>query len=117
MDGRGIAALTRMYDGVVAGFCVPYLSREEVGMFISDARAMLTTKGVLYISFMEGDYAASGLQTRNNVDWVCTYSHDADLMVGTLKATGFEVVDLIRKPFEQSGKPDASDVFIYARAN
>lgn len=74
----------------------------------------LDTYGVLS-DLLSAD--ASGLQTRNNVDWLCTYYHDADLMVGTLKATGFEVVDLIRKPFEKTGEPDASDVFIYARAS
>lgn len=115
MDCREISTLSQMFDGIAAGFCLPYLSREDVATFISDARAMLNADGILYVSFMEGDYAASGLQTRNNVDWVCTYYHDADLMIETLKATGFEVIELIRKPFERDGEPDASDVFIYAR--
>lgn len=117
MDCRKIPSLTQMYDGIVAGFCFPYLSREEAGTFISDTRTMLNTRGILYISFMEGDYAASGLQTRNDVDWVCTYYHDADLLVETLKAKGFEVIDLVRKKFKRDDEPDASDVFIYARAN
>lgn len=117
MDCRNISALGRQYDGIIAGFCFPYLTREEVGTFICDARNMLNTNRVLYISFMEGDYAASGLQSRNDIDWVCTYYHDADLMVETLRAAGFKVIDLVRKAFRRDGEPEASDVFIYARAS
>lgn len=116
MDCRHISALAQSYDAIVAGFCFPYLTREEVGTFISDARSMLNTDGVLYISFMEGDYADSGLQTRNNIDWVCTYYHDTDLMVDTLNMAGFDVIDIVRKGFASDGEPEATDVFIYARA-
>lgn len=115
MDCREISSLARNYDAIVAGFCFPYLTRDEVGRFISDAQKMLNAGGILYISFMEGDYAESGLKTRNDIDWVCTYYHDAKLMTATLRATGFEVVDLVRKKFRRDGEPEASDVFIYAR--
>ncbi len=117
MDCRAISSLTQNYDGIIAGFCFPYLTREEVGTFISDARKLLNTEGVLYISFMQGDYAASGLQTRNNIDWVCTYYHDPVLMVDTLRAAGFDVLNLVRKPFEREGEPSTVDVFIYAEVS
>ena len=114
-DCREISALDGRYDGIVAGFCFPYLSREEVDRFIGDAREKLYPDGILYISFMEGDYAASGLQTRNGIDWVCTYYHSAQSLTDTLESTGFDVIDMVRKAFEREGEPAAVDVFIYAR--
>lgn len=115
MDCRALRSLAQKYDGIVAGFCFPYLTREEVGTFISEARSMLNAGGVFYISFMAGDYTKSGLQTRNNIDWVCTYYHDTDLVVQTLNKAGFEVIDIVRKAFARDGEPEATDVFIYAR--
>lgn len=114
MDCRDISSLPENYDAIVAGFCFPYLSREEVATFICDARRKLNTGGVLYISFMEGDYAASGLTSRNNIDWLCTYYHTADTVIEALKSTGFDVINLVRKPFEQEDEPTVVDVFIYA---
>ncbi|HDZ10077.1 class I SAM-dependent DNA methyltransferase [Pseudohongiella sp.] len=115
MDCRKISTLHQHYDAIVAGFCFPYLSRREVRAFISDARNRLNADGVFYISFMAGDYTASGLQTRNDVDWVCTYYHDPELVIETLEATGFEVIDLDRKTVSNDGEPDTIDIFIYAR--
>jgi predicted TPR repeat methyltransferase len=115
MDCREIAALAQRYDGIVAGFCFPYLSRSEAATFITDAGNMLKTGGILYISFMQGDYASSGLQSSNDIDWVCTYYHDPAVVIDTLKASGFDVIDLIRKPFVKDDETTAIDAFIYAR--
>lgn len=116
MDCRQIAELGQCYDAIVAGFCFPYLAREEVMAFIRDAKNMLHAGGVLYISFMEGDYAASGLQSKNDIDWVCTYYHNSDWLADVLDRAGFDVIDIVRKAFVADGEPDATDVFIYARA-
>lgn len=116
MDCREVILLARTFDAIVAGFCFPYLSGEEVRNFIADSRRMLNDKGILYLSFMEGNVAASGMTSRNGTDWVCTYYHNADSVVDTLKLAGFDVIDLIRKPFEPESEPSFVDVFIYARA-
>lgn len=116
MDSRDISTLNRTYDGIVAGFLFPYLSREEVDQFILDARAMIGTEGILYVSTMEGDYEASGYQSKNGIDRVYTYYHETKHLVEKLKAAGFEVIDVERKSFEREGEPKAVDVFIYARA-
>jgi len=115
MDCRQIASLGGHYDAIIAGFCFPYLTREEVAKFIRDAQDMLNPGGILYISFMEGDYTDSGLQSRNNIDWVCTYYHNTDLLIETLQSRGFEIIEVIRQAFTSDDLPDATDVFIYAR--
>lgn len=116
MDCRETMLLAQTFDAIVAGFCFPYLSGKQVRNFIADARSILNPQGIIYVSFMEGDPTSSGLTSRNGTDWVCTYYHSAGFVVDTLKLAGFDVIDLIRKPFGQEVEPPVVDVFIYARA-
>ncbi len=116
MDSREISSLKKMYDAIVAGFCFPYLSREEVVRFILSARAMVRPGGIFYISTMEGDYADSGYQSKNNEDRVYIYYHQATYLLEQLKSAGFEMIHVERKSFASDDESEAVDLFIYARA-
>lgn len=116
MDCRSISTLGRMFDGIVAGFCFPYLSSEELCRFMSDARAMLKTGGILYVSTMEGEHASSGFQSKNGIDWIHTFYYEESYLVETLKGAGFELIDVERKNFESEGEAPVVDIFMYARA-
>jgi len=116
-DSREILSLKRTYDAIVAGFCLPYLSREEVAQFIIDVRAILRSGGIFYISTMEGDYKNSGCQSNNNVDRVYIYYFQEKFLLEQLKLAGFEIISIDRKPFElDDGPKEVVDLFIYARA-
>jgi 2-polyprenyl-3-methyl-5-hydroxy-6-metoxy-1,4-benzoquinol methylase len=116
-DSREISSLKKSYDAIVAGFCLPYLSKEEVVQFIIDVRAIVRTGGVLYISTMEDSYENSGYQSNNNVDRVYTYYYQAEYLLEQLKSVGFEIIDVDRKPFKSDEESkEAVDLFIYARA-
>jgi 2-polyprenyl-3-methyl-5-hydroxy-6-metoxy-1,4-benzoquinol methylase len=75
MDCRQILALKTNYEGIVCGFCLPYLSKDEVLKFISDAYQLLNANGLLYISFVEGDSDKSGFQTGSSGDRIYFYYH------------------------------------------
>lgn len=62
MDSRQIGNLDTKYDGIIAGFCVPYLSQAESNQLISDACDLLNDNGLLYLSFVEGDPDKSGFK-------------------------------------------------------
>jgi len=115
-DCREISSLNKIYDAIVAGFCFPYLSRDEVEQFIASARAMLRTDGILYISTMEDDYEKSGYQSKNKVDRVYIYYHQAKYLLEKLKSVGFEIIYVERKPFVLDEEFKAVDLFIYAKA-
>lgn len=55
MDSRHISNLDTKYDGVIGGFCIPYLSQTETNDLISDAYDLLNDQGLIYLSFVEGD--------------------------------------------------------------
>ena len=63
MDIRQIRSLATTYDGIICGFCLPYLSPEEAHELISNTYELLNNNGLIYLSFVEGDPARSGYKT------------------------------------------------------
>ncbi len=53
MDSRQINKLETKYDGIIAGFCLPYLSLIESNELISNAYNLLNDNGLIYLSFVE----------------------------------------------------------------
>lgn len=66
MDSRDIDQLKTKYEGIICGFCIPYLSKSDCSKLIKDTKNLLPEKGVLYLSFVEGDYVKSGFQSRSS---------------------------------------------------
>src|SRR5690606_4608879 len=56
MDCRGIAGISKKYDGIICGFCMPYLSKSDCGQLIADSANLLKDNGILYFSTIEGNY-------------------------------------------------------------
>lgn len=55
MDSRQIINLDTKYDGIICGFCIPYLSSTESYELISNSYDLLNENGLIYLSFVEGD--------------------------------------------------------------
>ncbi len=55
MDCRQINNLDKKYDGIIGGFCLPYLSQTESNQLISASYDLLNDNGLIYLSFVEGD--------------------------------------------------------------
>lgn len=54
MDCRNIGDLGEKYDGIIVGFCLPYLAPNEANNFLEQSYKMLNEKGLIYLSFVEG---------------------------------------------------------------
>ena len=63
MDSRDILELKGPFDGILCGFCIPYLSSEETEKLIADVFQLLKKKGIFYLSFVEGIPENSGFVT------------------------------------------------------
>lgn len=59
MDSRQINHLDAKYDGIICGFCLPYLSSAESNELILNSYNLLNENGFIYLSFVEGDPAKS----------------------------------------------------------
>jgi 2-polyprenyl-3-methyl-5-hydroxy-6-metoxy-1,4-benzoquinol methylase len=97
MDCRDIAKLEERYDGIVCGFILPYLAKEETLKLIADCAERLQPGGMLYLSTMEDDYEKSGIQQSSQGDEVYMYYHEAGYLTDSLKKNGFIIVDVQRK--------------------
>lgn len=99
MDCRAITSLTKKYDGILCGFGLPYLTKEEAILFIRDASQKLNKKGILYISTMEDDNSKSGFKTGSTGDKMYQNFHQADYLSASLEENGFSIIHLERKEY------------------
>ena len=115
MDCRDISRLNKKYDGIVCGFALPYLSREEAIGLIKDASEKLNPAGIMYLSTMEGDYTNSGIQkSSDGKDEMFIHYHQADYLMEALKNNNFETIELQRKDFHQPDGSITTDLVLIA---
>jgi 2-polyprenyl-3-methyl-5-hydroxy-6-metoxy-1,4-benzoquinol methylase len=62
LDIRNIDDIKTKFDAVVCGFCLPYLSNIDSYKLIKDCYSLLNDNGLIYLSFVEGDYSKSQFQ-------------------------------------------------------
>ena len=89
MDCKEIRSIDKKFDGIVCGFCLPYLSSEECAQLISDANYLLNNDGILYLSFVEGDPSQSGYKTGSSGDRAYFYYHNLEELRSQIKKSGF----------------------------
>lgn len=114
-DCRNIATLDQKFDAVFAAFVLPYLTKEECKKLIVDCIALLTDKGGLYLSTMEGDNSASGFETASfsPEHKVHIQYHQEDFIEGYLAQSGFELIHSIKQPCpEPDGRIFTDMIFI-----
>lgn len=115
MDARDISHLSRKFNGIMCGFCLPYLNREETAKLIADASQLLEPGGVLYLSTMEDDYDKSGVVTSSAGDKVYMYYHAADELRTALEKNGFEIIATDRKQYPGFDGNMTTDLLMLAR--
>lgn len=97
LDARDISRISKKFDAVICGFCMPYLSKEESIQLIKDSQNLLNDKGIFYFSIIENEYEKSGYQTSSDGQHTMfVYYHQADYLQEVLKACNFEIVHLLR---------------------
>ena len=118
MDCRDISNLNKKYNGIICGFCLPYLSKEEAFEFIKNASKVLIINGLIYISTMEDDYSQSGFKTSSSGDRMFIHYHQADYLTQALNDSGFKIIDLRRQVYpSQDDKPTIDLIIIAEKYN
>lgn len=117
LDGRDIDQLQGPYDGIICGFCLPYLTKEESIALIQSAAALLTTNGVLYLSTMEGDYHSSGWEgpSSGGEDRVFMHYHQEDYLTAALLANGFAILRVDHVPIPEAAGVAKTDLVMVAQ--
>ena len=102
MDCREIDKLQSKFNGIICGFCLPYLSKFDSSKMIKDCTTLFKDKGVLYISFIEGDYLNSGFQIASTGDRTYFYFHTLEGLTKELKDCSFETIKLFHRNYKKN---------------
>lgn len=116
MDCRQIDSLTTQFDGIVCGFCMPYLSREDCAKLIKDCASLLNPGGILYFSAIEDEYGKSGFETSSDGQHsMFVYYHEEAYLRESLTENNFELTDLVRKVYPKSDETSSTHLIVIAR--
>ncbi|KMQ60217.1 hypothetical protein ACM46_18515 [Chryseobacterium angstadtii] len=117
MDVRNISmiATAGTYNGIICGFCIPYLDQGEVEKLIGDAYRLLAPGGILYCSFEEGDYEQSGFLTGSSGDRVYFYYYAATELAEMIRHGSFRLTDTFSKAYINNDESVATHVIMIAR--
>ena len=110
---REIGSLATKYDAVIAGFCMPYLSKEDNKKFLKDCSELLNKGGIFYFSTIKGDYRNSGYVAGSTGDECYVYYYDEEYLRRELQQNNFSLVELQYKHFPKAdGTTSVEMVFI-----
>lgn len=103
MDCRYMNELKQKFDGILCGFVIPYLTKDDVAKLIRDCASLLNNNGVLYLSAIEGDYRKSTEEkSSDGKHSVFVHYYDEEYLNATIKDYGFESIQFIRKPYQKA---------------
>lgn len=118
MDCREIEKLNKKFDAIVCGFCIPYLSYYDCNKLIWDCNHLLNNGGILYLSFVGGNYENSGYSSGANQDRTYFYYHDPKGLEKTLKSNHFNVRIKMEKNYTKSdGSHQVHTIFILKKTD
>ena len=117
MDCKDIKQLDGCYDGIVCGFCLPYLSQPDTIGFITQISRLLNSKGILYLSTMENDYTKSALTgpSSGGEDATFIYYYKTDFLTHLLIKNGFDIIDIENQSHPHLKDKTTKDIIIIAQ--
>lgn len=115
MDCRQISGLETKYDGIVCGFCLPYLSLTDSKKLISDCHNLLNENGLLYLSFVEGNPNKSGFQIGSSGDRIYFYFYNLDDLTEQLKKNNFGQIKVFKVNYKKEGNENDTHAILIAK--
>lgn len=116
MNCSDIKQLSPGYDGIICGFVMPYLSKEDSKQLLTDAAELLHANGILYLSLIEDDYNKSRMETSSNGEYATfVYYHQEDYMKQALKESGLTPVQSIRKKYQSANGVESVHLVMIAK--
>ena len=116
LDAREIHTLPNKYDGIMCGFCIPYLSQQDCRKLFLDCRNLLTPGAVFYCSALEGEHDHSGYESGSSGDKAYVYYYEQDFLIELLAASGFEHIQCFRKPYQKKDGTAQTHLVLIATA-
>jgi len=117
MDCREINKINHKYDGVICGFCIPYISKEDCSKLIKDSSQLLEKEGVLYLSTIEGEYKSSGYEYGSTGDKTYVYYYSESFFENELLKNNFEILELIKINYPKTKDSYQTHMIFIAKKN
>ncbi|HRE76598.1 MAG TPA: class I SAM-dependent methyltransferase [Flavobacterium sp.] len=102
MDSRHLDEIKTKYDGIICGFCLPYLSHTDSQKFITDCFNLLNEDGLLYISFVEGDPSKSDFQIGSSGDRSYFYFYNLNDLTKQLIENNFAIFKIFKVEYKKN---------------
>ena len=115
LDCRNLKTIKTKFDGIICGFTLPYLSKQDCSKLIFDCSNLLAEEGTLYLSFVSGDYEKSGFISGNSGDRVYFYYHELKRIKQELELNDLTVVEYIEKEYKKSDKTAETHTILNAK--
>ncbi len=115
MDIRSIRDLNKTYQAIIAGFCIPYLAMKEVQQFMDHCAKLLVNKGILYLSFVEGNYGKSKFQTGSTGDRIFFHYYETDYLLKLLNDQKFHLMERLELPYQKSASEIETHIILIAK--
>lgn len=111
MDVRQLDEINSKFDGIICGFCLPFLSQQDSQKLIADCSKLLNENGLLYLSFVEGDPVKSDFRNAGNFGRAYFYFHKTSDLSEQLQKNNFEKIHVFKVEF----KKDETHTILTAR--
>lgn len=114
LDCRAIEQLNEKFDGILCGFCMPYLSKDDCRKLIADATSLLNKGGVFYTSIIEGNNSGSGFEYSSQGVRIYQYYHEESYLTEYLRSSGLAVTNTYRKKLIRANGTISKNLIIVA---
>jgi methylase of polypeptide subunit release factors len=116
LDCRELDKISKKYDGIICGFCLPYLSKSDAEKLIKDAAQLLDTGSIFYLSAIEDDYSKSTLETSSDGQHTMhIYYHEERYLQDYLSKYNFETLAIIRKDYAKADGSTATHIIFIVK--
>ena len=116
MDSRQISNLDTKYDGIICGFCLPYMSLAESNELISNCYDLLNENGLIYLSFVAGDPNKSDFKVGAG-GRVYFQFHSLDILMKQLIKIKFDKVETFKVKYKISDTQFDIHTILIAKKN
>lgn len=115
LDCRNLDVIQEKYDGIMCGFCMPYLSKEDCAKLIKDCSSALNNNSIVYFSTIEGDYEQSGFEMGSSGDKAFVYYHQVDYLQEQLTKNNLELIELKKIDYPKTADSISTHIIFIAR--
>ena len=109
-DALEIDKLDSNFDAIIIGFLFPYLSMDQVQVFLQKVYQKLPENGTVYLSTMEDLYENSRLKASSTGEQLMMHYYESAFLIGVLEQIGFQILSKHIQPYPLSETETDTDL-------